>query len=96
MNAWFKDIDRAKSGADVVASARDYCSLLHPRELEALPDEYRNIRIEGEVDIPRLRAQLSDGYARVKGDAIESERLRQLVDYFARASDRLGELHAAG
>jgi hypothetical protein len=93
MNAWFKDIERANTRAELVASARDYCSLLHPRELEPLPRECREIRIEGEADIVRLRQSLSEGFARVHRDGgDEAPRLRELVDYFSRASQRLGEL----
>jgi hypothetical protein len=92
MNAWFKDIEQAKTEAEIVANARDFCSLLHPRELDALPQECREISIEKSVDIPRLRQRLSDGYARVREGEGETERLRQLVDYLSRASDRLGEL----
>jgi hypothetical protein len=93
MNSWFKDIERATTRAELVSGARDYCSLLHPRELEPLPKECREIRIEGEADIVRLRESLSAGFARVhKAGGEETPRLRELVDYLARASQRLGEL----
>ena len=91
MNSWFKDIERATSGAELVSRARDYCSLLHPRELAPLPKECREIRIDGESDIVRLRQALSDGYARLD-DFDDTQRLRELVDYLSRASQRLGEL----
>jgi hypothetical protein len=92
MNAWYKDIDRAQSGDELVSSARDYLALLHPRELDALPKEYRELRLEGEADIPRLREKLTDGYARVRDAEAETEKIRDLVEYFSRASRRLGEL----
>jgi hypothetical protein len=95
MNTWFKDIERARTEAEVVASARDYCSLLHPRELDALPQECREIRIEASTDIPRLREQLTHGYDRVRDTDAETARLRLLVDFMARASDRIGELRAS-
>jgi hypothetical protein len=94
MNTWYKDIDRAQTRDEIVAHARDYVSLLHPRELDPLPQEYRELRIDGEADIPRLREKLSDGYARVRAEA-ESDRIRDLVEYFSRASRRLGELDAS-
>jgi hypothetical protein len=94
MDTWFREIERAKTEAEIVASARDYCSLLHPRELDALPQECRDVRIQDGVDIPRVRERLSDGYARIRGGA-ETERLQQLMEYFSRASDRLGELRAS-
>jgi hypothetical protein len=95
MNTWFKEIERATTEAEVVASARDYCSLLHPRELAPLPLEYREIRIDGGADIPRLRQTLSEGFKRVRDPDADTQKLRDLVDYFSRASERLGELRDA-
>lgn len=94
MNAWYKDIERARTEAEVVASARDYCSLLHPRELDALPHDCREIRIEGSTDIPRLHEKLTQGYDLIRHSEAETERLRLLVDFMSRASDRLGELRS--
>ena len=65
MESWFKEIERARTEAEVVASARDFCFLLHPRELDGLPGECRCFPID---------------------------RLRDLLDYLARARERLGEL----
>jgi len=95
MNTWYKEIDRAQTGDELVSHARDYLSLLHPRELDVLPQEYRELRIEGEADIPRLRERLSDGYARVREAEAETEKIRDLVEYFSRASRRLGELDSS-
>lgn len=92
MESWFKEIERARTEAEVLASTRDYWSLLHPRELEALPEEYRTLRIEEGLDIPRLREQVSEGIARARGGDLASQRLSDLVDYLSRASERLGEL----
>jgi hypothetical protein len=92
MNAWFKDIDRATSEAEVLASARDYCSLLNPRDLEPLPAELREIRIEKDTDIPRLRERLERGCAGINAHASEVERLRELLSYLSRAAERVGEL----
>lgn len=89
MDSWLKEIDRASTGAEVVAVTRDYCSLLHPRELEALPRDCREIRIEGEADIPRVRRKLSEGFAQVRDPHADT---RKLVDYLSRADERLGQL----
>lgn len=91
MESWFKEIERARTEAEVVASARDFCSLLHPRELDGLPEECRCLRIEAGTDIPRLRERVTQGVAHARPD-IGSDRLRDLLDYLARASERLGEL----
>ena len=92
MNAWFKEIDRATTEAELVANARDYCSLLHPRDLAPLPMEYREIRIESDSDIPRVREQLEKGYARVRSHDSEVEKLRDLVSYLSKVTERLGEI----
>jgi hypothetical protein len=92
MKAWFKEIDRATTEAEIVASARDYCSLMNPRDLEPLPKELREIRIESDADIPRLRETLFRGYEGVRAHASDVEKLRELLDYLSRAADRLGEI----
>jgi hypothetical protein len=92
MNAWFKDIDRATTEAEVLASARDYCSLLNPRDLQPLPAELRTIHIENGTDITRLRERLEKGCAGLKAHASDVEKLRDLLSYLARAADRVGEL----
>ena len=92
MNSWMKDLDRARSEAEVVSSARDYCALLHPRDLAALPAECRQIRIESDADIPRLRERLAREYAGLRAHASEMEQLRDLVTFLGHAAERLGEL----
>jgi hypothetical protein len=92
MNAWLKEIDRATTEAEIVESARDYCSLVHPRELATLPEECREINIADGDDIPRLRQRLSEGVAAVRDRDADTEKLRDLVNYLSRASERLGEL----
>lgn len=88
MKAWLRDIERAASPREVVASARDYVSLWSPREL---PAECAEMRIEDEGDIPRLRERLASGSAAMAGRQ-GAERFRDLVAYLSRASERLGEL----
>jgi hypothetical protein len=87
MKTWLRDIERASDPHEIVASARDYISLWSPREL---PEGAREIRIEDEADIPRLRERLVTGV----GPAAQGspERFRDLVTYLSRASERLGEL----
>ena len=92
MNAWFKEIDRATTEAELVSNARDYCSLMHPRDLEPLPIECREIRIETDSDIPRLRERLAQGYAGVRISAHEVEKLRDLMSYLSKVDERLVEI----
>jgi hypothetical protein len=92
MNAWFKEIDRATTEAELVANARDYCALMHPRDLAPLPMDCREIRIDSDSDIPRLREKLAQGYAGVRTHASEVEKLRDLVSYLSKVTERLGEI----
>jgi hypothetical protein len=91
MDTWIREIDRATTQAQIVATARDYVSLYSPRELFNLPADCREIRIEDESDIPRWREKLSHGYAAAQ-DAPNAARLRDLVSCFDRAARRLGEI----
>lgn len=95
MNSWFRAIDRATSADEVVAQARDFCSLLSPRDLAALPEDVRQIRIDHHGDIQRLRARLEDCAAAAKERAFDSDRVGDLVAYMSRASARLDEIPRA-
>lgn len=92
MNTWLRAIERATTEEEVVAQARDFCSLLHPRDLAGLPEDVRSIRIDGGDDIPRLRARLEACGASARARAFDADRVVDLLAYLARASERLGEL----
>ena len=92
MNAWLRAIDRASTEEEVVAQARDFCSLLHPRDLAVLPEDIRSIRIEHGDDIPRLSRRLEACGAVARARALHSERVGDLLAYMARASAKLGEI----
>jgi hypothetical protein len=93
MNSWLREIDRASTEAEVVATTRDYVSLWAPPELSQLPEDCRQIRIDTQADIARWRDKLADGYARTRGES--TERLQDLVSLVARANERLGEIRAS-
>lgn len=92
MKSWLDDIDHATSEAQVVAAARDFCSLVHPRDLAPLPEACRAIRIESDGDLPAVTARLARECSTLRGRDPEHERLRELLAYLSRASQRLGEL----
>ena len=89
MKTWLRDIERATTGAEVLASARDFVSLWSPREL---PEGCREIRIEDEADIPRLRERLASSAGECSAPRQNPGRLHELVAYLSRATERLGEL----
>lgn len=94
MNAWFRAIERATTEAEVIAQARDFCSLLHPRDLAALPEDVRQIRVDAPADIARLRERLQACGAAARARALDAEKLDELLAYVSRASAKLGELEA--
>ena len=88
MKTWLRDIERAANEGEVVASTRDYVSLWSPREL---PEGCQEIRIEAEEDISHWRERIASGSPTMAGRQ-GAERLRDLVAFLSRASERLGEL----
>jgi hypothetical protein len=93
MQSWLREIDRASTEAEVVATTRDYLSLWSPTELARFPEDCRQIRIDTQADIARWRDRLQDGYTRGADEL--SERLQDLVTLVARANERLGEIRTA-
>lgn len=87
-----EELDRARTGDEILADARDYCALVHPRELALLPADCREIRLEAPADIPRVTRSLSAGVARMDERSAEERRLRDLLRFLSRAEQRLGEL----
>jgi hypothetical protein len=92
MKSWLRAIDRATSADEIVAQARDFCCLLSPRDLAALPEDVRQIRIENHDDIQRLRERLEACAPAAEAVAFDAERVGDLIAYMSRASARLGEI----
>jgi len=94
MNAWFRAIERATTEAEIVAQARDYFALLHPRDLAALPEDVRQFRVDDAGDIPKLRERLEACGAVACAGAFDAEKVADLVAYVSRASAKLGEFQS--
>lgn len=92
MNAWIKELDRATTVAEVVNTARDYCSLFSRRELEAFPEDCREIRIESGEDIPRWKEKLGRNIEIVRERLEDPSKVNDLVRCLAHADERLGSL----
>ena len=92
MKSWLEEIDRATTEAEVLATARDYCSLFSPRELESFPEDCRVIRIESRDDIPRWRKKLESHIGNVRDRLEDPEKVNDLVRCLERAHERLGSL----
>src|SRR6476620_3804946 len=95
MDSWLRAIDRANSADEIVAQARDFCCLLSPRDLAALPEDVRQIRIDHHEDIQRLRERLQACAIAARARAFDAERVDDLIEYMSRASARLGEIPRA-
>ena len=93
MNTWFKEIDLATTEAELVSNARD----IAPSCILATSPPFRwsaGVRIENDSDIARLREKLAKGYAGVRSHASEVEKLRDLVSYLSKVTERLGEIRS--
>ena len=93
MQSWLREIERARTEAEVVATTRDYIACWSPAELREFPEDCRTIRFDTQADIPRWRDKLLHGIARMPE---RSPRADDLVKLVACASDRLGELNTKG
>lgn len=95
MNAWLRAIDTAATEAEILTHTRDFLSLVHPRDLALLPEECRDLRIETDGDIGRVRDRLSRGCKVLRANADDDgTRVREMLSYLSRASERLGELRS--
>ena len=92
MNTWLRALDRANTKDELVSQARDFCALLHPRDLAALPEDVRSIHIEKPDDIPRLRSRLAACGAVARERAFDSEKVGDLVSYIEHAGARLDQI----
>ncbi|MEP7261596.1 MAG: hypothetical protein ABI669_10365 [Usitatibacter sp.] len=95
MQSWMKEIDGARTGAEVVATTRDYVSLWSPSELLEFPEDCRQIRIDSEADIARWHGKLAQSYDRERMPE-SSARVADLITLVTRADERLGEIRTAG
>lgn len=94
MNSWFRALERATTEAEVVSQARDFCALLHPRDLAALPEDVRQIHVENAGDIPRLRERLEACSLVARTSAFDADKVVDLLAFISRASVKLGEFRS--
>ena len=94
MNSWLRAIDTASTEAEIVSQTRDFFSLVSPRDVQPLPEDCRDLRIESDADIGRVKERLARGCAGLRAHPSETDRVRELLSYVARAADRLGEIRS--
>jgi hypothetical protein len=94
MNSWLRAIDSATTEAEIVSQTRDFFALVHPRDLQPLPAECRDLRVDNDGDIARVKERLARGCAELRAHPSEFDRVRELLSYATRAADRLGEIRS--
>jgi len=92
MNSWLRALDRANTKDELVAQARDFCALLHPRDLAELPEDVRAIHIDKPDDINRLHSRLAACGAVARERAFDSQKVGDLLSYIEHADARLGQI----
>jgi len=92
MSCWQREIERSRTEAEVVDSARDFLALWSPQELEPLTLGWRELRVESAEDVERMKRWAVDEIAGELSLTPGAEELRELGDYFWRAATRIEEI----
>jgi hypothetical protein len=92
MSTWHRQLDDAKSVAEVVSIARDFLATLTPRELARLPESCRPGKIRDESDIAELHGRLAEEYRTTRASGDELTTLQLITSLMVRASIRIAEL----
>ena len=92
MDCWHHELENAASEAEIMKSATDYLRLWTPREMNPMSLGLEELKIRCSEDIETVKRRLSDvpGYSDAK--TREGAHMRELTEYFWRASARIGEL----
>ena len=92
MSSSHRQIDNAKTPAEVVAVVRDYMATWTPEELARLPEVVRPGRIRDEEDVDTLHGNLVEEYRTTRASGDELAALQQITSLFVRATIRIAEL----
>jgi hypothetical protein len=87
MDCWQREIERSRTEAEVVETARDFLALWAPRELEPLTLGWRDLHIQTADDVERVKRWAVDDLAGARG-------LSALGDYFWLAAARIEEIRS--
>jgi len=92
MQCWHREIERSRTEAEVVGSARDFLALWSPRELEPLTLGWRDLRIESAEDVERVKRWVVEDLGGELSVAPGARELSELGDYLWHAAARIGEI----
>jgi hypothetical protein len=92
MLSWFRQLDDARSAAEVVSITRDYFAMWTPQEIARLPDPCRPPHLRDATDIEELHRATVDAYRASRATGDELTLLQKLTSVIVRASMRLAQL----
>ena len=92
MDCWHHELEKAASEAEIMKSATDYLRLWAPREMTPMTIGLDELKIRCTDDIETVKRSLSDNPSYVDAKTRDGAHVRELAEYFWRASARIGEL----
>lgn len=92
MSSWHRQIDDAKTVAELVSIARDFLATWTPPELAMLPAHCRPGKIRDESDIAELHGHLAEEYRTTRASGDELTTLQLITSFMVRTSVRIAEL----
>src|SRR5688572_29204821 len=92
MRSWSARIEEATNPMDLLAVARDFLDGWEPEDLACLPEEARPQRIKGIDDLTYWHQKLVDSFCTSSLSAIENQKIRDMLHFFAFAVQRAVEI----
>jgi hypothetical protein len=92
MKSWSARIEEATNPMDLLGIAREYLDSWEPEDLVSIPEEARPQRIKGTDDLTYWHQKLVDSFCTSTLSAIENQKIRDMLHFFAFAAQRSVEL----
>jgi hypothetical protein len=92
MKSWNARIEEATNPMDLLAVAREFLDSWEPEELANLPEAARPQRIKGVDDLTYWHQKLVDSFCTPSVSAVENQKIRDMLHFFAFAVQRSVEL----
>ena len=92
MKSWHARIDEVDDPMDLLSVCRDFLDSWRPEELAYVPTGARPQRIKGVDDLSYWHQRLVDCYCGDQLRDVQMEKVREMVQFFAIAVQRAGEL----
>ena len=92
MKSWHARIDEVDDPMDLLSVCRDFLDSWGPEDLAYVPAHARPQRIKGVDDLSYWHERLVDCYCGEQLRDVQMEKVREMVQFFAIAVQRAGEL----